>query len=131
MVGNDAFPTSEEAEVYLEKRIEAFQQFGVIEERQLDSGQWIRISDQETSDGGVVGIRTDITDLKTRQSELRKQTRITALLNKVAVNANKSPTFRDALQQTIDDICAAIDWPLGHVLVPSASGNGKFESLRL
>jgi PAS domain S-box-containing protein len=131
MVGTKAFPTPVEAEVYIEKRIEAFLQFGVIEERQLESGRWVRISDQETSDGGIVGIRTDITDLKTRESELKKQSAITDLLNKVAVNANKSPTFRDALQQTIDDICAAIDWPLGHVLVPSASETGKFESLRL
>ena len=131
MLGTEAFPTTEDVEAYVVKRMEAFRQLDTIAERQLESGRWVRISDRKTSDGGIVGIRTDITDLKTRESELKKQTKITALLNKVAVNANQSPTFRDALQQTIDDICAAIDWPLGHVLVPSASGNGKFESLRL
>lgn len=131
MVGSDAFPTAEDAEVYVEKRMATLRGSGTISEHQLESGRWIRISDQKTSDGGVVGIRTDITDLKLREVDLKKQTAITALLNKVAVNANKSSTFRDALQQTIDDICTAIDWPLGHVLGPSASGNGKFESFRL
>ena len=130
-LGTDVFPTAKDVEAYVTERMEAHRQSGTIAERQLESGRWLRITDQKTSDGGVVGIRTDITDLKTREAKLKEQAAITALLNKVAVNANKSPTFREALQQTIDDICEAIDWPLGHVLVPSAGGNGKFESLRL
>ena len=131
LLGTDVFPTTDAVEAYVKKRMEAYRQSGSVDERQIESGRWIRMSDQKTSDGGVVGIRTDITDLKMREAELEKQTRITALLNKVAVNANKSPTFRDALQQTIDDICEAIDWPLGHVLVPSANRSEKFESLRI
>jgi PAS domain S-box-containing protein len=41
-------------------------------EMQLEDGRWLRISDQRTSDGGIVGIRTDITERKTAEIELRE-----------------------------------------------------------
>ncbi len=104
---------------------------GHILERYLSDGRWIRMAAHRTSDGGVVSTRTDITDLKLREAELEKDTAITELLNSVAVNANQSLTFREALQKTVRDICEAINWPLGHVLVSSASGDGTYESSRI
>jgi anti-anti-sigma factor len=41
-------------------------------EQQLGDGSWLRIVEQRTSDGGIVGIRSDITDIK-RAEELRRQ----------------------------------------------------------
>ncbi|UEM03257.1 PAS-domain containing protein [Skermanella rosea] len=38
----------------------------------LATGRWIRISDRHTGDGGLVGIRTDITSLKLNEEALRK-----------------------------------------------------------
>ena len=46
---------------------------GAFEEL-TDSGRWLRIEERKTSDGGVVGLRTDITELKRREFELSRQT---------------------------------------------------------
>jgi signal transduction histidine kinase/DNA-binding response OmpR family regulator len=42
-------------------------------EQQIDNGRWLRIEERRTADGGVVGIRADITELKTRENELARQ----------------------------------------------------------
>jgi signal transduction histidine kinase/CheY-like chemotaxis protein len=39
-------------------------------EQQLGDGRWLQIAERRTEDGGIVGIRTDITELKHRESEL-------------------------------------------------------------
>jgi anti-anti-sigma factor len=41
-------------------------------EQQLGDGSWLRIVEQRTSDGGIVSVRSDITDIK-RAEELRRQ----------------------------------------------------------
>ena len=41
-------------------------------EQKLADGRWLRIYERRTSDGGYVGIRTDITELKRREEELRE-----------------------------------------------------------
>jgi diguanylate cyclase (GGDEF)-like protein len=38
---------------------------------QLDTGRWLRISDRRMSNGGVVSLQTDITELKQREEELK------------------------------------------------------------
>ncbi len=43
-------------------------------EQLTDTGRWIRIEERKTSDGGVVGLRSDITELKRRAFELSRQT---------------------------------------------------------
>ncbi len=131
IIGTPAVPTEGDVDAYVAEGMKAHTGTDVVLERQLRSGRWIRSTDRQTSDGGIVGIRSDITDMKNRESVLERQAAITALLNKVAVSANKSLTFREALQQTLDDICEAIDWPIGHVLVPSDNGKNSFKSLKL
>ena len=37
---------------------------------QLSDGRWVRIHERRTEDGGIVGIRTDITELKERELEI-------------------------------------------------------------
>lgn len=46
-------------------------------EHQLTSGIWLRVEERRTSDGGTVGFRTDITDLKLakEQAELATETK--------------------------------------------------------
>ena len=39
-------------------------------EMALANGRWLRISERRTADGGIVGVRTDITELKLKQREL-------------------------------------------------------------
>ena len=41
-------------------------------EQQLGDGRWLRISERRTKDGGIVGVRTDITALKEVERALRE-----------------------------------------------------------
>jgi signal transduction histidine kinase len=41
-------------------------------ENELSNGRWVRVSERKMADGGTVGIRTDITELKRVQQELEK-----------------------------------------------------------
>src|SRR5262249_16802552 len=40
------------------------------QERRLGDGRWMRLAERRTRDGGVVGIRTDITDIKNTEAKL-------------------------------------------------------------
>ena len=42
-------------------------------ELQLANGRWVRIHENRTANGGSIGVRIDITELKLREEELRKQ----------------------------------------------------------
>ncbi|HEY0832403.1 MAG TPA: PAS-domain containing protein, partial [Azospirillum sp.] len=39
-------------------------------EQRLSDGRWLKVNERRTSDGGYVGIRTDITEIKGREEEL-------------------------------------------------------------
>lgn len=41
---------------------------------QLTDGRWIRVHEKRTEDGGIVGIRSDITELKTRELDILRMT---------------------------------------------------------
>jgi PAS domain S-box-containing protein len=45
---------------------------GVQIERQLSNGRWVKIEERQTRCGNIVGIRTDITELKVREQQLRE-----------------------------------------------------------
>src|SRR5262249_54677411 len=42
-------------------------------EHPLTNGRWLLVDERRTSDGGIVGIRTDITRLKQQERELRER----------------------------------------------------------
>jgi diguanylate cyclase (GGDEF)-like protein/PAS domain S-box-containing protein len=42
-------------------------------EQRLASGRWVRVEERRTADGGAIGVRIDITELKRREDELRAQ----------------------------------------------------------
>jgi PAS domain S-box-containing protein len=44
-------------------------------EQQLGDGRWLLVSERRTPDGGIAGIRTDITDLKVAQEKLEANNR--------------------------------------------------------
>lgn len=60
----------ERAEEWMAKRLALHRHGGPPMEVQLADGRWLRIEERRTSDGGTVGLRTDITDLKARALEL-------------------------------------------------------------
>ncbi|OYD86009.1 hypothetical protein CHT98_00055 [Azospirillum brasilense] len=57
-------------EGWIARRIEQHRSAGPPMEMQLHDGRWIRIEEWRTYEGGTVGIRADITDLKAREAEL-------------------------------------------------------------
>ncbi len=58
-------------EAYIRERVERHQNpTGEPFVQKLASGRWVRLREQRTREGGVVSIRTDITALKQRESEL-------------------------------------------------------------
>ncbi|WP_341911135.1 PAS-domain containing protein [Ferrovibrio terrae] len=59
-------------EEWLAERAELFRRGSGSTETRLASGRWVRNTERRTSDGGVVGIRTDITALKEQQTTLQR-----------------------------------------------------------
>ncbi len=63
-------------EGFLQRRLQRRRVLGDAFEQRLGDGRWLMISDRRTQEGGVAGIRTDITEIKRREQELEdaKQT---------------------------------------------------------
>ncbi|MEK9968172.1 MAG: PAS-domain containing protein [Ferrovibrio sp.] len=57
---------------WLAERVALFRRGSGSTETRLASGRWVRNTERRTSDGGVVGIRTDITALKEQQEILHR-----------------------------------------------------------
>jgi len=55
---------------YLQQRLEHHCNPGEPLDIHLTDGRWIRVHEKRTSNGGIVGIRTDITELKKREEEI-------------------------------------------------------------
>ncbi|WP_205032008.1 response regulator [Hwanghaeella grinnelliae] len=57
-------------EEFRRRRLESHRQSNIRTERQIGDGRWFMAREVGTSDGGVVGIWTDISELKAQQAEL-------------------------------------------------------------
>ena len=55
---------------FLEWRLREHLEPGEPYETRMSDGRWLRIHEKRTADGGIVGIRTDITELKQRELEI-------------------------------------------------------------
>lgn len=65
-------------------------------ERQLKDGRWIRTLERQTEDGSIVGTRSDITELKERELEVRK---ISGVLDRT------NDQFNIALNNMVQGLC--------------------------
>ena len=75
---NGQYPEAEDrAEEWLTERLNHHQRPGGMVEQQLKDGRWLRILEHRTPDGGLVGLRVDITEQK-RQQEALDRARIAA-----------------------------------------------------
>jgi GAF domain-containing protein len=59
-------------EAWIRKRLEIHRNPMGSVEQQLPNGRWLRIEERRTRDGGTVGFRIDITELKQRELELER-----------------------------------------------------------
>ena len=62
----------EDPEAYVRRTVEWQRACGEPDERRLGDGRWIRLAARRTRDGGVVGIRTDITERKQSEEALNR-----------------------------------------------------------
>ena len=60
----------ETLEDWINLRMENHRNPGAPMEQHLDDGRWLRVIESRTSEGGLVGFRVDITELKHREQEL-------------------------------------------------------------
>ncbi|MEM7042118.1 MAG: ATP-binding protein [Pseudomonadota bacterium] len=68
----DPIPEGVSLQEHLERRLEQHRQAGHVVERRLPNGRWILINEHHTTDGGVVVLHTDITELKAREAALAR-----------------------------------------------------------
>jgi signal transduction histidine kinase len=79
-------------------------------ERQLADGRWLRISEQRTSDGGTVGVRTDITPAKEHAEQLRRnQNELTQTIAALEEARRRAQRQTDDLIELAGDLAGARD----------------------
>lgn len=86
-------------EEWLRERLAKLRDPGSRHEQRLADGRWILIEERRTSDGGAIGIRVDITDLKQAEAEAREARERAEAANraKSAFLANMSHEVRTPL----------------------------------
>ncbi|MBB3593149.1 diguanylate cyclase (GGDEF)-like protein/PAS domain S-box-containing protein [Rhizobium sp. BK529] len=72
LAGGEMRELVEDKEAWFRERMKKFHQPVAQEEQQLRDGRWLRHDDRRTPDGGAIGMRIDITDLKQREDWLRQ-----------------------------------------------------------
>ncbi len=77
-------------EDWVAQRVATHKSPGGSREMKLASGTWIKISEKRTGDGGVVGVYTDITELKERESQLGELVDRLAEARDAAMNATRT-----------------------------------------
>jgi len=72
----------------------------------------------------VTSVIRDVSERKQAEAALHRQSSFVRLLQDVAVTANEASSVEEAMQRTIDLICAHTSWPIGHVYLPAADSDG-------
>ncbi len=67
-------------------------------------------------------LESEICDRKQAQAELRQKNKIVKLLQAVTAAANEATNSEAALQICLERICNHTGWPVGHVYIPTETG---------
>ena len=82
----------------------------------------VEINSRKIDYGGkqaVLSIARDITERKEAEETLLREGAFVKLLEQVAVTANEASTLEEAMQVCLDEVCTLMEWPVGHVYMPS------------
>jgi len=90
-------------EEWLARRLELHTAASSISEQRMADGRWLRVVEQTTPDGGHVGLRVDITELKEQQEALRAAREAAEAANraKSAFLANMSHEIRTPMNGVV------------------------------
>lgn len=114
-------------EAYIARRMEKHRNPGQQFETQRKNG-WFVYRESPTPDGGIIIVITDITNIK-HAEELKAQSDLIELLQKIAVDSNKATDFFGALRACLSTVIEFTGWPVGHVYcVPENSGDHMVSS---
>lgn len=90
VAGGMVVEAQEDAEVWLNQRLKRhLDPSGPFELERAD-GRWLKISERKTQEGGVVGVFTDITELKRRTAQLEQAVESLAVARDEAAAATKA-----------------------------------------
>ena len=108
---------------WIADRLALLQNPGMRHEQKLSDGRWVMIEERATSDGGIIGLRVDITDMKEQAETLRR-----ALVRAEAANRSKS----DFLANMSHEIRTPLNGVLGlaDVLAQSRLESGQHDIVR-
>jgi signal transduction histidine kinase/DNA-binding response OmpR family regulator len=111
--GQYADAIGREAE-WLSERMRQHREPSIMLEQQLGNGRWLRVLEQPTPDGGRVGLRVDITELKDQQAALEAARSQAEAANraKSAFLANMSHEIRTPMNGVVGMAELLCDTPL-------------------
>lgn len=112
-------------------------------EEETHDGRVLEFFRTPTQDGGTVAVVIDISERKQAERDLAEKSGFIQLIAAVTRAANEATNAEEAMQITLDKVCAHTGWPIGHLykfdvasneMVPTAqwqfAGSGRFDTFK-